>query len=184
MVVNGLFARLRPGKIRQMYQAIDTARQSDEYAEVGNRFDQSAHPVTLVVRHGELFPRVRLTLLHAERNPAPLLVNFEDHDFHLVTELYHLGRMNILIGPIHFGNVASTFNPLFNLHERAIIRQIRHLAEQPGSHRVAPAQAYPGIISELLEPERNPALLLIELENLGLDFVAYAKNFGRMLDPP
>ena len=48
--------------------------------------------------------------------------------------------------------------------------------------RIAARQADPRIFAQLLHAERNAVLLLVELEDLGGDFVADRQHFGRMLD--
>ena len=48
--------------------------------------------------------------------------------------------------------------------------------------RVAARQADPRVFAELLHAERDAVLLLVELEDLGGDFVADRQHFRRMLD--
>ena len=86
VVAHGFFARLVPGDVGQVHQAVDAARQADEDAEVGDRLDLAARPCRPLVVLGELLPRVRLALLHAERDAAALLVDVEHHDFDFVAE--------------------------------------------------------------------------------------------------
>ncbi len=72
-----------------MHQAVDAAVQADEDAEVGDRLDLAGDLVAAVVGRGKLGPGVRLALLDAERNTAPLLVDLEDHDFHFFANLHN-----------------------------------------------------------------------------------------------
>ena len=92
VVAHGFFAGLVPGEVGQVHQAVDAAGQADEHAEVGDRLDLARDLVALLVVRGELLPRVRLALLHAERDAAALLVDLEHHDFDFVAELHDLGR--------------------------------------------------------------------------------------------
>src|SRR5580698_3452432 len=64
-----------PGDIRQMHEAVDAARESDEDAEIGDGLDLSRHLVAAVVVLGELLPRIGLALLDAQADAPPLLVD-------------------------------------------------------------------------------------------------------------
>ena len=90
--------------------------------------------------------------------------------------------MHILVGPIHFGNVYQTLNPLLDLDECTIISQIGHLAEHARALRVAACKTIPRIIAHLLDAERDAILLLVEFQYLGFDLIAHGQYFGRMLD--
>src|SRR3989442_486766 len=77
---------------------------------------------------------------------------------------------------------ASTSWP--DLDEPAVVGDVGDLAEQPRARGIAPGQADPGILAELFHAERDAVLFLVELQNLGRDFVADGQHFGRMLDAP
>src|SRR6185369_7778715 len=77
VVAHGDFARLRPRQIGEMNETVYAAGQPDEDAEVGDRLDLAGDLVALLVVHREVVPRVRHALLHAERDPAALLVDLE-----------------------------------------------------------------------------------------------------------
>src|SRR5208283_3491831 len=115
------FARQRPGQIRQVNQTVNRARQADEHAEVGDRLDQPLHLVALLVIDGELLPRIGHALLHAQRDAPAFLVDFQNHDLDLVAQLDDLGRMDVLVRPVHFGDVDKTLDALLDLDERAVI---------------------------------------------------------------
>ena len=138
--------------------------------------------VALLVVDREVVPRIGLALLHAQRDAATRFVDLQDHHFDFITQLNNLGRMNVLVGPVHFGNVHQTFDALFDFNECAVVGQVGHLAEHAGALRVAACQTVPRIIAHLLDAERNTVLFLVELQNLGFDFVAHRQYFGRMLD--
>src|SRR5690349_20509564 len=67
-IAHGLFAGSRPREIGQMHQPVDSARQSDEDAEVGDRLDRPLYLVALLEVHAELFPWIGHGLLHPERS--------------------------------------------------------------------------------------------------------------------
>jgi hypothetical protein len=81
----------------------------------------------------KLVPRIGLALLHAERDTATLFVDLEDHDFDFVAELDNLRRVNVLVGPVHFGDVHQAFDALLDFNERTVVGQVGDLAEQAGA---------------------------------------------------
>ena len=100
--------------------------------------------------HRELVPRIRHALLHPERDAAAILVDLEDHHFDLVAQLHDLGRMDVLVGPVHFGHVHETFDARFDFDERTVVGDVRHLAEQTRSRRIAARQSDPRVLAQLL----------------------------------
>src|SRR5258706_4670079 len=180
--LDGFLARRLPGKVREVHQAVDVAGQADEDAEVGDRLDHALHLVALLVVHRELFPRVRHALLHAERDAAAVLVDLEDHHLDLVAQAHHLRGMHVLVGPIHLGDVHQALDAGLDLDEGAIVGDVGDLAEEARALRVAPRDADPRILAQLLQTQRDAVLLGVELEDLRGDFVADRQDFRRVLD--
>ena len=154
----------------------------DEHAEVGDRLDLAGDLVALLVVHREIVPRVRHALLHAERDPAAVLVDLEDHHLDLVAQLHDLGRVDVLVRPVHLGDVHEALDAGLDLDERAVVGDVGDLAEEARARRVAARQADPRVLAQLLHAERDAVLLLVELEDLRRDFVADRQHFRRMLD--
>src|SRR5690606_10933733 len=96
-----VFAGGVPADVGQVHQAVDATVQADEDAEVGDRLDLAGHLVALLVDGGEGFPRVGGDLLHAQRDAAALFVDVQHHHFDFVTDLHDLGRVDVLVGPVH-----------------------------------------------------------------------------------
>ena len=165
-----------------MHQAVDVAGQADEDAEVGDRLDLAADLVAAVVVLGEFLPRIGLALLEAERDAAALLVDIQHHDFDFVAGVHDLGRVDVLVGPVHFGHVHQALDAVFDLDEGAVVGDVGDLAEHAGVGRVAPCNVLPRISAQLLEAERDARALAIELEDAHIDLVADLDHFGRMLD--
>ena len=76
----------------------------------------------------------------------------------------------------------ETFDTGFDFNEGTVIGDVRDLAEEAGALRVAAGDADPRIFAELLEAEGNAALFLVELENLGGDFLTNLNDFARVAD--
>ena len=182
VIAHGFFAGLVPRKVGQVNQTVDTAGQADEDAEVGDRLDLALHFVALLAVHRELFPRIRHALLHAQRNAATVLVDLQHHDFDFVAELHDFRRVHVLVGPVHLGDVHQAFDARLDLDERAVVGEVRNLAEQAGVGRITARQAHPRIFAQLLHAQRDTVLFLIELQYFCGDFVANAEHLGRMLD--
>ena len=152
-----------PRDVGQVHEAIDAAVQTDEDAEVGDRLDLAGHLVVLLVDRGERFPRIGAGLLDAERNAATLFIDVEHHDFDFVADLHDLGRIDVLVGPVHLRNVHQAFDARLELDEAAVIGDVGDLAEQARAGRVTTRDVDPRIFAELLEAERDAVALAVEL---------------------
>src|SRR5579863_1350997 len=124
VVAHRLLARLVPGDVREVHQAVDVAGQADEDAEVGDRLDLAGHLVAAVVVLGELLPRVRLALLESERNAAALLVDVEHHDLDFLAGVHDLRGVDVLVGPVHLRDVHQPFDAVLDLDERAVVGDV------------------------------------------------------------
>ena len=89
-----------------------------------------------------------------------------------LAELHDLRRMDIFIRPVHFGDVHQAFDARLDLDERAVVGNVRDLAEQARALRVAARDAVPRVVAELLDAERDAVLLGVELQDLGLQLLA------------
>jgi hypothetical protein len=85
----------------------------------------------------ELFPRVGLALLHAQADAALVLVDLQHHDFDFLAQGDHLGGSDVLVGPVHLGDVHQAFDAGLDFHERTVVGDVGDLAEQPRAVRVA-----------------------------------------------
>src|ERR1700730_6676353 len=165
-----------------MHQAVNAAGEANEYAEIGNRFDLAADLVAAVVVVGEFLPRIGLALLHAQADAAALFVDVEHHDFDFLADVHDFGRIDVLVGPVHFGDMYQAFDALFDFHEAAVIRNVRDLSEQPRVGWIAPRNVLPRIRTQLLQAQRNALAFAVELQYAYIDLFAHLDHFGRMLD--
>src|SRR5690606_27364508 len=179
-VANRFFTGFSPGQVGQVNQAVDATRQADKHAEVGNGLDGATDFVAALEVDGELFPRVGTALLHAQGDTATVFVDFQDHDFDFFTQGDNLAWIDVLVGPVHFGNVHEACDTGFDFNECTVIGEVRDLAEQTRTLRVATSKTDPWVFAQLLDAQRDTALFLIELEYLGFDFLAYLQNFRRV----
>src|SRR5690606_39026109 len=177
-VAHGFFARLGPGDIRQVHQAVDAAGQADEHAKVGDGLDRTMDLVATLEVGGEVLPGVGAALLHAQRDATAVLVDLEDHDLDFLAQGDDLARIDVLVGPVHFRDVHQALDASLDLDERAVVGEVGDLAEQTGALRVAAAQANPGILAQLLDAQRHTGFLLVELDHLGLVLQAHVEDLG------
>jgi hypothetical protein len=158
------------------------AGETDEHAEVGDGLDLARHLVATVEVLGELLPRVLLALLQAERDATTLFIHVEHHDFDFLARVHDLGRVDVLVGPVHFGDVDQAFDAVLDLHERAVVGDVRDLAEHAGVRGITAGDVLPRIRAELLQAQRDTRTLAVELEDADVDLVADLHHFRRVLD--
>src|SRR5487761_2669332 len=179
-VAHQILAGGLPGNVGQVHQAVDAAFKPDEDAEVGDRLDAAADTVVLLVHGGEGFPRIGVGLLDAERDAATLLVDVEHHHLALVADLHHLGRIDVLVRPVHLGDVHQAFDAGLDLDEAAVVGDVADLAEQAAADRIATRDVDPGIVTQLLQAEADAVALAIELEHAHFQFVTDVDHLGGM----
>src|ERR1019366_9499885 len=184
VVAYGRFAGLVPRQVGQMHEAVDAGGQTHEHAEVGDRLDRSLDAVAALHGGRELFPRVCLALLHAERDAALVFVDLEDHDLDFLAERDHLRRGDVLVRPVHLGDVDQAFDARLDLDESAVVGDVGDLAEQARALRVAARDAVPRVVAELLDAERDAVLLGVELQHLGVELLADRDDLARGPNAP
>src|SRR5579863_5732542 len=81
-----------------------------------------------------------------------------------------------------FGDVAKTLDALGNFNERAELRGAQNLAVDHVAHAVRGEEALPDIGLQLLDAQREAAILRLNAENHGLDLFSLLHDFRGMLD--
>ena len=99
---------------------------------------------------GELVPRVGPALLDAERDAPSVFVDVQHHHLHLVAGRDHLGGVDVLVRPVHFGNVDEPFHALFDLREAAVVGEVGDRGQHAAALAVAAGDVHPRIVAELL----------------------------------
>ena len=120
-----------------MQQAVDAFLDLDERAVVGEVADLALDDGVGRVLLGHARPGVGLDLLHAEADFLLVLVDVQDDDLDLVAEVDQLGRMVDPPGPAHLADVHQALDARLELHERAVVDDVDHLALDPRADRVA-----------------------------------------------
>src|SRR6185436_12862051 len=162
----------RPRHVGDVEEAVDPRLELHEGPEVR----EVAHlPLHLHARPEPLLdrvPRIGLDLLHAERDPLLPLIDRQDHDLDVVANVDELGRVSHPAGPRHLRDVHQSLDAAIQLHEGPVVRQAHHLALVAAAHGEALGHRLPRVGALLLVPERDPAGLLVEVEDDHVELVA------------
>ena len=169
---------LGPAHVRHVNQPVDARRDLDEGAEGG----QVAHlalqprPGGILEREGQ--PGILLDLLHAQRDLLGRRIHLQHHRLDLVRDGDQLRGMADVARPRHFRDVDEPFDALLQLDESAVVRDRHHLAVYAHADRVLEVDVGPRIGKQLLEPERDPLPLPVDVEDLDIELLADAHHVG------
>ena len=163
-----------------MHQTVNCAIETNEDAKVRDRLDRALDLIALVEGVGKFLPGVGTALFHPERNTPTLFVDLENHHLGLFAQSNNFGRVDVLVGPVHFGHVYQALDARFDLHKRTVIGDVGDLAEHAGALRVAPCNPGPGVVAQLLDAQRHTVLFLIEPKHFSGDFLTDCQHFGRV----
>src|SRR3954453_12821107 len=183
VLLNDLFARTLPVEIGEMDHAVHIAVESEEQTELGLvldlAFDRGARRILL----DEDLPRVAHGLLETERDTALDRIDFEDLDFDFLRGRDDLARMDVLLGPRHFGDVDQAFDARLQFDERAVVGDVGDAALEPRADRELDLDPVPRIVQQLLHAERDAVGFVVDLDDLHLHGLADGQNLGRVIDP-
>src|SRR4051812_43944459 len=182
VLLDDLLARTLPVEIGEMDHAVHIAVEAEEQTELGLvldlAFDRGARRVLL----DEDFPRIAHGLLEAERDAALDRVDFENLHFDLLRGRDDLARMDVLLGPRHFGDVDQAFDARLQFDERAVVGDVGDAAFEPRADRELDLDALPRIVQQLLHAERDAVGLVVDLDDLDLHRLTDVEHFGRVID--
>src|SRR2546430_1285914 len=118
-----------------------------------------------------------------QREPdAPLVgVDADDEQRELVADA------DDLVGPVdrpvrHLRDVQEAVHAGLELDERAEVSEPHHLAGDARAHRKALGDRRPRVGLDLLEPEGDPLVLLVDVEDLRLEVLPLLEDLRRMAD--
>ena len=172
----------RPRHVGDVQEAVHPRFELDERAEVGEVAhapgDHGARRVALLDHR----PRVRLDLLHAERDPLGAAVDVEDDHLDLVADVDDLRGMAHAPAPRHLRDVHEALDAGLELDERAVVGEAHHLAARLRPGRVRLLDALPRVGRLLLVAERHAPAVAVEVQHDDLDLVADVEDLGGMAD--
>src|SRR5712664_926383 len=119
--------------------------------------------------------------LHAERDLALVRVHVDDLHVELVALLHHVARvLHPLVAQL--GDVHEALDAGLDLHEGAEVGDLGHLALHAAADGVLVGQLGPWIRMELLDSQREPLVLDVDVEHHRLDLVALLEQVAGVLD--
>src|SRR5690606_15710809 len=92
--------------------------------------------------------------------------------------------MDVLLRPAHLGDVDQALDARLQLHEGAVVGDVRHRAGEAGADRVFGLDALPRIRLQLLDAEADALRLRVDADNLHLHRVADVDDLGGVVDTP
>src|SRR5439155_1751885 len=182
VLVDDLLAGALPVEIGEMHHAVHVAVEAEEQAELGLvldlAFDLRARRIFL----DEQLPGIAHGLLEAERDAPLHRIDFEHLHFDFLRGGNDLARMNVLLGPRHFGDVDQALDARLQLNERAVVGDVGDTALELGIQREVVLDALPRIVQQLLHAERDAVGLVVDLDDLDLHRLADGQHLGRVID--
>ena len=121
-------------------------------------------------------------LLEAEADAALVGIDFQHLHFDFLARRDDLGRRDVLLDPAHLGDMHEAFDARLELHECAVIGDVRDLAVEARTRRIFRRDAFPRIGLQLLHAEADALRVLVDLDDLHGDGLADIQHFRRMAD--
>src|SRR5215208_3845186 len=152
-------------------------------AELGHvvEVDRAAVGGLLRRRAVALGQHLALDPLDRERESAPLGVDLEDLDLHVVARLDDLARvLDVLLGEL--GDVHEALDALQDLHEGAERDDLGDLALELVADVVGVDHALPRVLLGLLEAQGDALAVAVDVEHLDLHRVADREDLRRVVD--
>src|SRR5688572_10933847 len=165
-----------PRHIGDVEQPVDAGLQLDEGAEIGEVADLARHAGARLVTLLDGGPRIRLHLLHAERDALGRAVHVEDDHVDLVADVDELRGMAHAPRPRHLGDVHEPFHPRLELDEGTVVGEAHHAPAGLGPRRKARLHRFPRVVRLLLVAQRDTAALAVEVEDDHLHLVTDLKD--------
>ena len=109
-----------------MNQTLDARLEFDKRAEIREARDGAVHAFAGLIFFGDRVPRMRLKLLHADRNALLVRVDLDDHGFDLLARGKHVRRL-VDATPRNFADMQQGIHAA-DIDERAVIGQAAHFA--------------------------------------------------------
>src|SRR5712691_8396020 len=167
-----------------MDHAVDVAVEPEEQAEFGLVLHFALDQAAGRIFFDEHLPRIAHGLLETERDAALDRIDFQYLNLDLLGGRDDLARMNVLLGPRHFGYVDEALDAGLQLHEGAVVGDVGDAAGEAAADRELRLDALPRIGLELLHAERDAVGLMVDLDDLDLHLLADVEHLGGVIDPP
>src|SRR5690606_19869980 len=97
-------------------------------------------------------------------------------------DLNDFRRVDVFVGPVHFGNVYQAFHTFFQLCEAAVVGQVGNTGSYASAFRVTGFDSNPWVFAQLLQAQGNTIAFAIVLQDFYIDLIANIDDFRWMLD--
>src|SRR5215475_9288257 len=112
---------------------------------------------------------------------ARLAIHLQDFELQSLSLFHRVFRfVDVIFG--QFGDVAQTFNAVFEFHERAEIGEAGDFAGHQIAEMMGVEKFIPGVRLEVLDRERKAAIFDIDRRDDRFDFLILLERFRRMFD--
>src|SRR5213592_1371381 len=108
-------------------------------------------------------------------------VHFQHLQLHRLPFLHRLRRV-LQVGDAELRHRDEALDVVPQVHDHAFVHEAQHPAPQLGADRIRLADLQPGILLGLLQAQRDPLVLGVDVEDQDVHFVALLNHLRRMLD--
>src|SRR5256885_12251746 len=167
--------------LRIVAERFDVLAQFDERAERGDARNLALHDLPDLVLLEPVAPDV-VDLLDAQRHAAVLRIDLQDLGGNVFALLEYLVRVLHPAGPADVSDVHQPIKAILDLHERAELRDVPHLACHDRAYRILLRNQQPGIRLRLLDSQRNAPVARLDVQHHYVHFFANFDDLRRVLD--
>ena len=166
---------------RDVQETFDPLLDLDEGSEIREPDHFAVHDIAFLMTVEELFPRVLAHLLQTERKALVLGVDVQNESVDSVAFFENFRGMAYALVPAHVGDVDEAVDTIRHFDEEAEIGKVSYCALDARTGLIFLRELLPRVRLDLFETEADAALLAVDLENHGFDFVADREYFRRVL---
>ena len=171
-----------PRHIADVQQAVDSLFQLNERTVVGEVANTAFDKLSLGIAVDNFGPGILLCLLHTERDFLLLLVDFQNDDINRVIHLDQFVRMADPLGPRHFADMNQTFDAIFQFDKGTVAHHVDNSSLVRGIDGVFLTNIFPRACLQLLKPQGDFFLLIVDMKNLHFEIVVDFYHLGRVTD--
>src|SRR6185312_4251198 len=128
----------------------------------------------------QCIPGIFLQLFVTKLQLAVVLVDTQDHDINVMSDLRVLGRVIEPLQPAEIADMDHAADPRRQLHKNSIRRDVLHQPIVPASHREFVLYSIPGVFAQLLDRKAHLTRVLIQRDDLGIVLVAQLEELFRI----
>ncbi len=163
-----------------MHHAVDALLELDERTVRGHVAHLAAHARADGIIVADHVPRIGLKLADAEGDLLLILLDTQHDRVQILPDLENLGRLGDALRPGHFRDMHEPLDTGLDLHEGPVGHEVDDLAPDLGADGELVLDVVPRILGGLFQPEGNPFLLAVDLDDHDLDLLALFEHFARV----